>query len=80
MNLCCLIRKIRNQKAEMEQQRKIEQAIERAKRPIPKRTGRPTLDRILPIKIVKPDDELIKMKEYEARKERELLYGNDDYI
>lgn len=71
-------RKARNLKKEMEQQRKIEQAIERAKRPIPKRTGRPTLNRILPITIVKPDDELIKMKEYEIRKEKELLYGNID--
>ncbi|OHT05046.1 hypothetical protein TRFO_06029 [Tritrichomonas foetus] len=70
-------RKERNEKREMEQQRKIENAIERAKRPIPRKTGRPMNSRLLPITIIKPDDEAIKMKKYAEMKELELLFGEE---
>lgn len=73
-------RKERNEKRMEEQQKKIEHALERSRKAVPKRSGRPLNERVLPLKIVKPNDELLKQKEYEERMERELLYGSEDCI
>ena len=70
-------RKEKNLKREQEQQKKIDQAIERANRPIPQKTGRILRQRMLPIKIVKPNEELIKQKMYREKMEYELLYGEE---
>jgi hypothetical protein len=66
---------------EKEQQRKVEQAIARARKPIPRRTARPLNGRTLPIEVRKQNDEAIKQRLYEQRQEEKLLYQwSDDEV
>jgi hypothetical protein len=61
-----------------EQQRKMEQAIARAKRPMPVRTGRPLTMRRLPLKVKKQNDEAIRKLLLEQLQEEQLLYHDSD--
>lgn len=70
-----LQRKLKQEKQELEQKLKTEQAIERAKKPIPQKVGRPVNQRIIPIKAKIHDDEKEKAKLREIERERNLLYG-----
>jgi hypothetical protein len=62
-----------------EQQRKIEQAISRARRPIPHRTARPLTLRTLPLKARKQNDEAIQRRMREQLEEERLLYRDSDH-
>ena len=66
-----------NQRREAEQRLKIEHALERATRPIKKRTGRPMMRRMLPIKIEEQDDEQLRAQLREQERIETLLYGED---
>lgn len=60
-----------------EQRRKAEAALERAKRPIKRKMGRPLRERCLPIKSRRPVDD--KAKQEEERAIEELLFGEIIY-
>ena len=66
-----------SRRKEAEQRMKIEHALERATRPIKKRTGRPIMRRMLPIKIVDQDDEQYRAYLKEQQRIETLLYGED---
>ncbi|OHT09269.1 hypothetical protein TRFO_21933 [Tritrichomonas foetus] len=68
-------RKAKQEKRNLEQKLKTEQAIERAKKPIPHRVGRPINHRIIPVKMKVRDDEKEKRKLLEQQAEIRLLYG-----
>lgn len=72
-------RQEKQEKAELEQQRKHEQAIERAIKPIPRKYGRPIYKRVTLNKVKHHDDEKIKMRQLEAQREFELLYEDENH-
>jgi hypothetical protein len=68
-------RQERQEKAERDQKLKIAQAIERAKKPVKPKTGRPLVQRSMPIRVEKKDDaRLARLLREQARQEK-LLYG-----
>ena len=72
-------RKQRQEMAEREQRKKIEHAIERAKKPIPKKTGRPLYGRCLPVTVVRRDDEeIMRRRQLELLNEQRFLFGNPE--
>jgi hypothetical protein len=62
---------------EAEQKLKYDQAVERAQMPIKKRTGRPPVKRMLPIKTHRPDPEQSQAEAIERERLESLLYGAD---
>ena len=68
-------RKAKQEKRAHEQKLKMEQAIERAKKPIPQKIGRPIHQRIIPVKSKVKDNEKERQKLLELEKEYNLLYG-----
>ena len=62
---------------EAEQRLKVEQALERACRPIKKRTGRPMVRRVLPIKEKCTDEAALRAAMLEQQRIERLLYGED---
>lgn len=68
----------KQEKSKRDQQAKIMMTIERAKKPIPRRTGRPINGRILPIHAKKIDEKVILKKLAEQQMEEKLLFGNSD--
>lgn len=71
-------RKETNERKEKEQQMKFELAISRAKKPIPRRTGRPFYERRLPIHIVRQDDEEKQRVKEEMTAEDRMLFGDTE--
>jgi abortive infection bacteriophage resistance protein len=71
-------RKEWQEKRAREQQRKMEQAIARAKEPMPRRTNRPVNSKVLPIKVIKKNNELLQRRRREQAEEHRLLYQEDD--
>lgn len=73
-------RKKMNDEREKEQKRKIDKALSRALKPIPKKVGRPVKERVLPIKRQKQSDEDLELARLEKEREERLLYGSlDDF-
>ena len=73
------MRKQRQERVEREQKRKIDQAIARARKPIPKKAGRPLYQRTLPISFARHgDEELLKRRQLELLNEQRFLFGNSD--
>lgn len=70
-------RKAKAEKQALEQQRKLDQALARAKMPIKRKTGRPCNERILPIKSKRPQDE--KKKQMEVKAQEDFLFGDTIY-
>lgn len=68
-------RKMKQEKQQLEQKLKTDQAIERAKKPIPQKYGRQLNERIIPIKIQVHDGEKERAKQREIEREMNLLYG-----
>lgn len=67
-------RKEKVERQEKEQKRKLEQALARAQMPIKRRTGRPMVERTLPLKLNRnPVDE--KKKQQEEEQQDVFLYG-----
>jgi hypothetical protein len=68
------LRKEKAEKLEADQKKKLEQALERARMPIKRRTGRPPIERTLPIRVSKnPIDENKKLAE--EQQVDAFLYG-----
>jgi len=68
-----VMKKQKQAKDEEEQRKKLEQAIERANKPIKRKMGRPVHERYLPIKSRRPYDE--QRKEFEEKAQDEFLFG-----
>jgi hypothetical protein len=64
-------------KKDAEQKLKYDQAVERAQRPIKKRTGRPPIRRMLPNQIQTADPEKYQADANERARLEELLYGEE---
>jgi hypothetical protein len=71
-------RKARQEYRAEEQRRKMEQAIARARKPIPRQTGRPLISRRLPITVKKEDDALVQRRLCEQQAEESLLFSMTD--
>ena len=72
------LRKQQNEEREREQKRKVDKALARALKPIPKKVGRPVKERVLPITKVKQSDEVLEQMRLEQEREERLLYGDLD--
>ena len=70
-------RKEEAERKEAEQRLKVQQALERATRPIKKRTGRPMVRRVLPIKETRTDEAALRAAMLEQQRINDLLYGED---
>jgi hypothetical protein len=57
---------------------KSDQALERAQKPIKKRTGRPPIKRVLPIRVKQKDPEVFMAEQTERERVERLLYGDVD--
>jgi hypothetical protein len=66
------------EKKAAEQKLKYDQAVERAQKPIKKRTGRPPVRRMLPITIQRTDPEKLSAEQFERERIEKLLYGEED--
>jgi hypothetical protein len=64
-------------KKDAEQKLKYDQAVERAQMPIKRRTGRPCLERTLPLIINREDPELARAAQRERERLETLLYGEE---
>lgn len=67
-------KKVLEQKA-AEQNRKIQQTLERATKPIFYRWRRPIVERMVPFKEIRREDEMELQRRREEEKERQLLFG-----
>jgi hypothetical protein len=61
-----------------DQRAKIDQAVERARMPIKRRTGRPMIQRVLPIVVRPVDEEKLRAERRERRRIEALLYEDED--
>lgn len=61
---------------EIEQAKKMRQALERATKPIKKKTGRPIIERSKLVKLEKKDDQLLIRQRQEQQRLEKLLYGS----
>ena len=69
------LKRDRQEKEAQEQRMKKEQAIERAKKPIKKKTGRPLYPRTKLMKVRKEDDDRTWLLRQEQERVEKLLYG-----
>ncbi|OHT15969.1 hypothetical protein TRFO_42172 [Tritrichomonas foetus] len=65
------------ERKEAQQQEKMLKAIERAKKPIPKKNGKPIRGRMLPNMFIKKDEEAERQRMLERKRIEDLLYGPD---